>query len=273
MFKNYIYSLGARIPQIKRLLNEREVLRKECHYLEKEVTRLSNELHSGNQFYKDIQPHKIVVYTAIFGDKDDLKEPPMKLEGCDLVCFTDNQYLKSKAFDIRVYPSINSDPVRCARMFKVLPHWFFTGYEYSLWIDACVLFKRGDIQELINHYLREYNMAIFAHSCRDCIYDEADVCITAHKDNPEIIRQQVEQYREEGYPPHNRLVESTIILRKHLSADVIRIDEDWWSQIVKSSRRDQLSFNYVAWKNNFRWATIEGTVYNNDYFSVGAHKQ
>jgi len=217
--------------------------------------------------------HRIVVYTAIYADKDDLKEPSVELEGCSLVCFTNNKYLKSKVFDVRVYPSIHSDPARSAKIFKVLPHWFFADYEYSLWIDGSVIFKRGDIGALIDNYLREHNTAFFAHPDRDCIYDEAEACITAQCDNAEIIREQIEQYRDESYPPHNGLVEDGIILRRHLSTDVIRVDEDWWAQTLRFSRRDQLSFNYVGWKNNFTWATIEGNLRDNDYFSVMSHKR
>jgi hypothetical protein len=217
--------------------------------------------------------HRIVVYTAIYGDKDDLKEPSVGLEGCSFVCFTDNKYLKSKVFDIRVCPSIGSDPVRSAKIFKVLPHWFFPDYEYSLWLDGSVIMKRGDIRALMDNYLREHNMALFAHPDRDCIYDEAEACITLQRDDAEIIREQIEQYRSEGYPPHNGLVATGIILRRHLSTDVIRADEDWWAQILRFSWRDQLSFNYVAWKNNFMWVTIEGNLWDNDYFRVTSHNR
>jgi hypothetical protein len=282
MFKKLAKSIVKRIPQVKQLINERDTLRKACLYqehnlsttiktLQKSVQNLENE--NARLFYKSLHPGKIVVYTAIYGDKDDLKEPSVDLEGCSLVCFTDNKYLKSKVFDVRVYPSIHSDPARSAKIFKVLPHLFFADYEYSLWIDGSVIFKRGDIRALIDNYLREHDAAFFAHRDRDCIYDEAEACIILQKDNEEIIRKQIKQYRDEGYPPHDGLVENGFILRRHLSTDVIRVDEDWWAQIVRFSRRDQVSFNYAAWKNNFTWATIEGNIWDNDYFSVTSHKR
>jgi hypothetical protein len=278
MFKKLARSMARQVPQIKQLLNERDTLKKCVQNLEKENTRLYGEINDtrrdmGYQIFKSLRSGKIVVYTAIYGDKDDLKEFQVDLEGCSLVCFTDNKYLKSKDFDVRVFPSIHSDPVRSAKIFKILPHVFFADYEYSLWIDGSVVFKRGDIRAMIDKYLLEHNMAIFAHPDRDCIYDEAEVCSNWQLDNTETISKQTKQYRDEGYPPHNGLTENSIILRRHLSADVIRIDEDWWAQILKFSRRDQLSFNYVAWKNNFNWATIKGNLRDNDYFSVQSHKR
>jgi hypothetical protein len=277
MFNKLVKSIGRRIPQIKQLLVERDTLKMNVQNLEKENARLFGEIleikrDAGYQQYQQLRSGKIVVYTAIYGDKDNLKELPVDLEGCNLVCFTDNKHLKSRSFEVRVYPAIHSDPVRSAKIFKVLPHLFLTDFEYSLWIDGSVILKRGDIRTLTDHYLEDYDMALFRHPERDCIYDEAEVCSNRQLDNTEIIREQIKQYKEEGYPVHNGLTENTIMLRRHLAPEVVRVDEDWWAQISRFSRRDQLSFNYVAWKHNFKWATIKGALRDNDYFSVQPHK-
>ena len=44
---------------------------------------------------------RIVVYTAIFGDYDDLYEPMVKPDNVDYVCFTDSKTLKSDVWDVR----------------------------------------------------------------------------------------------------------------------------------------------------------------------------
>ncbi len=215
---------------------------------------------------------KIVVYTAIYGNYDDLKEPSMKLEGCDLVCFTDNERISSRFFDVRVHPPIYSDPARNSCVFRLLPHRFFPEYEYSLWIDGAGIFKTGNIRALIDKYLRDQNMAVFHHSTRDCLYDEAEMCIANKRDDPLIIRKQIEKYKQEQYPRHNGLVTTGAILRRHMSPDVIRVDEECWAEIEKFSRRPEISFNYVAWKNDFKYATFDGIVWDNQYFRFAAHK-
>ena len=49
-----------------------------------------------NILRKNIRKNNVVIYTAIFGDYDDLKEPPKKLaRNCDFICFTNNKKLKS----------------------------------------------------------------------------------------------------------------------------------------------------------------------------------
>ena len=43
--------------------------------------------------------------------------------------------------------------------------------------------------------------------------------------------------------------------------------EDWWTEIKYGSKRDQLSFNYVAWKNKTKFNYMDGDSRNNQYFT------
>jgi hypothetical protein len=47
-----------------------------------------------------------------------------------------------------------------------------------------------------------------------------------------------------------------VILRRHTPA-VAAFNEAWWAEIQAGSRRDQVSFTYVAWKLGLRYATIK----------------
>lgn len=42
-----------------------------------------------------------MVYTALLGEYDDLKNPTELIDGCDLLCFTNNRNLRSETLDIR----------------------------------------------------------------------------------------------------------------------------------------------------------------------------
>jgi len=49
--------------------------------------------------------------------------------------------------------------------------------------------------------------------------------------------------------------------------------EDWWTEIKYGSRRDQLSFDYVAWKNEFEYRFLEGDSRKNKHFvQTGKHR-
>jgi len=236
--------------------------------------------------------NKTVIYTAIFGGKDDLIEPAFVPKGCDFVCFTDRDF-DSEVWNIRKVEKAFDDPVRNARMYKVLSHKFLPEYEISIWMDGNLLL-RGDVNKLIKKYLADANLAVFNHNQhtkrwkkifwikntednRDCVYDEAKYLITLneqgkYKDDSELIKKQIEDYRKEGYPEHNGLAVSMVVLRKHNEPDVVKVGEDWWNEIKNNSRRDQLSFNYVAWKNNLNFVYMKGDSRRNKYFLHRKHK-
>ena len=136
------------------------------------------------------------------------------------------------------------------------------------------------VDELIEKYLNDSNIAFFDHNKnimdpRDCIYDEYNAIINLgkndpnqnYKDDPQTMYDQVKRYQDEGYPSHNGLITGMVILRRHNEKDCIRVMEDWWTEIKYGSKRDQLSFNYVAWKNKTKFNYMEGDSRNNEYFT------
>ena len=201
-----------------------------------------------------------IIYTAITGGKGILKDNQNK-ENARLVAFTE---LKSQSWEIRKPLNIFVDPNRNAKIYKVLPQQFLD-CEYSLWIDASITLL-VPLQNLIDRFLRDSDIAMFKHYKRNCIYDEAKVCRKMKLDDPEIIDRQMEKYKKEGYPAKNGLNEGTIILRRH-TKKIEEFNNLWWSEISSGSRRDQLSLNYCLWKLRLRPATFPMTVYNNDMFS------
>jgi len=182
-------------------------------------------------------------------------------------------------FDVRLCKNLFTDPARDNRKYKILPHRFFPNYEYSLYVDGSVIIQVNDIRGLVEKYLHDHSWAVYSHPERDCIYDEARVCTEAGKDGREIIEKQIEKYKKEGYPAHSGLTENSILLRRHNASDTVSLSEAWWLEFEQFSRRDQLSFNYVAWKQNFCYALIDGFLwdnenfkYNNEHFKIKPHK-
>ncbi|QFT88420.1 hypothetical protein FIU87_07175 [Bacillus sp. THAF10] len=215
---------------------------------------------------------KIVVYTAITNNYDSLKEPTFISPNVDYICFTDNKDLVSDIWEVRLIDNtLTLDHTRKARKYKILPHHFLKEYEYSIWIDGRYLIK-GDLVELLNKHLTKSNLAVYNHPQRNCIYQEAKAVVAFRKEEYAIAKKQCNFYRQKGYPKRNGLIASPIILRKHNDQGVRKLMEDWWEQILLFSKRDQLSFNYCAWKNNFNFEIInEGTYYDNNYLDIFKH--
>lgn len=222
---------------------------------------------------------KIVVYTAIIGEYDHLQEPSISLDNVDFVCFTDRD-LESDIWKIRKTLPLYEDNTRTARKLKILPHRLFPEYEISVWVDGNML-VRGDVNEYVKS-LGDFKVATFDHMLcfdkRNCIYEEANAIFrlgqehgNRFKDNPQTILNQMNRYLEDKYPANNRLVFTCGIVRKHNDKQVVKLMEDWWTELKYGSKRDQLSLNYVCWKNNFNLTYLPGDGRNNEIIKLLPH--
>lgn len=222
---------------------------------------------------------KKVVYTAITANKDIIVEDQCT-EGADFVAFldrvtnpdgiakTDSWYIKR----LHAVPNVRKeDYVRQAKMYKMLPHVYFPNAEYSLWMDGNLRLL-VPLDQLIDKYLKNHDIAFFKHPLRDCIYDEAQVCRELLLDDVFIMELQMKRYREQGYPEHNGLIDGSVILRRH-TKKVKEFCTAWNLEISRFSRRDQLSFNYLAWKLGLEYEVMEGLnhVGTNNYFEMIPH--
>lgn len=226
-----------------------------------------------------------VIYTAIFGDYNGLIPQP-KVDGFDYICFTDNPNIKAKPWKVRqVEPHIKDDLTRSNRYIKILPHLFLKEYDVSIYMDGNVLVL-NDLNLVLEKYLKEHKMATFSHEFtipdgRNCIYKEYEAILSLqerglyYKDNPKVMENHINFLREEEYPENNGLIKGTVLVRKHNDSEVVKVMEDWWIMVKNYSKRDQLSFNYVAWKNNFGVATIPGDLRRgNPYvYWLGKHRK
>ena len=224
--------------------------------------------------------NKKVVYTSIFGPEYYLHEPEVKLDGWDFVCFTDRIDFESDVWTIRPTLKIY-DGARDSKKPKILPHRYLQEYDVSIWVDGDAKII-GDINYLVDTYLKDKDYAVLNHkycggiNSRICIYEEAkfikwlgDIHPQKHyKDNLDIINNQVDGYRKEGYPENNGQARNTVILRRHNNKEIIKTMEDWWVEVMYGSKRDQLSFPYVAWKNNLDFNFINEDMDNNRWFQL-----
>jgi len=220
---------------------------------------------------KTLNNIKVVVYTAIFGDSDDLMTPPT-YRNVDYICFTDNKKMKSNVWKIIVPDHLPhySNSRQISKKFKIFPHKYFKEYEYSLWVDGTYI-PIIDPRYLVQKFLENSDIALFRHLSRDCIYKEGERCIQRELDNPKTIRNQLNKYKKEKYPLHNGLMYNGIILRKHNTPIIRKIMEEWWREIENFSIRDQISLNYIFYKNSVNYGIIPGNNYKNPFFRFKSH--
>lgn len=209
---------------------------------------------------------EIMVYTAIFGNRDILSEV-IKFPCANYVCFTDNPKITSKSWKI-ILCKKGENSLMKAKRYKILPHKIFKDYKYSIWEDGTHTLK-VDPRILIS-FLKKNKIAFFKHPRRTNLYSEVRELLRLNICDPKKIIPQIKRYKKEGFQI-NKLIASAIIVREHNNQKMISLMEDWWKEMKENSWRDQISFNYVAWKNNINYSNIPGDVYNNSFFNVKGH--
>lgn len=223
---------------------------------------------------------RIVVYTCIVGRITDELRLPVETaaQHCgdvDFVCFTDRARYGDAFGPWRVLPpawSHPSVPRRTARWHKALPHRILPGYDVWVWCDGCFELRVPPRPFAVDALAHGPALATFRHHERDCVYREAEACKRLRKDDPAVLDAQAARYRDAGFPPRLGLVETTCVIRRD-TPEVRAFDEAWWGEMAGGSLRDQVSFNYVAWRRGFAYHCIDGWRERNKYFNFYPHHE
>jgi len=219
--------------------------------------------------FKGERKSNIVVYTAMMDGYDKVFDDFEPEEGVDYICFTNGRMHKMKNWEVRMVPIVDGDAVKTARMYKILAHRFLPEYSRSIWMDGNFEIK-GGMKSLSQ---QSGNLVMMQHDLRDCLYDELRACIDLRKDHRDRMEKQVAQYRLEDYPANNGLVMTGCMVRSHLDPLVIETMEKWWKEVKMHSCRDQLSFNYAAWKTGIEMALMSHKTVLVDNFHKAEHQR
>lgn len=198
---------------------------------------------------KPPQGRRYVVYTAIFGGYDQLLAPDFVDPEVDYVCFTDRPRNDLGLWQLRPVPFWHQDPTRVARYVKTHPHQLLPEYEFAIWLDANIVLKTPARKYLDALRGAGASLALVPHPQRNCFYEEAQACVHRRKDDREVIERQVAHYRSEGLPRDTGLYETGFMIMRLADPQVRAMFADWWAQIERFSRRDQLG---LAWAMNGR---------------------
>ncbi|MBQ8750595.1 MAG: DUF616 domain-containing protein [Alphaproteobacteria bacterium] len=233
---------------------------------------IQNQSKNKLKFLQNEQ-NKGVVYTCITGGYDDLIEHTYKYSNWDYVCFCDNEELikKGEKRGWKIYPlRFNKlDDVRNARWHKTHPHILFPKYKYSIWIDGNIDVCGSLMFEKTNEGIKDKRIIMAPlHPKRKCVYEEAIAVKNSRKDDDEVVDSFVKVIEKEGYPLQNGLHETGILYREHNNHIVKKMMNEWFSIIKRYSKRDQLSFDYLLWKNKIEIVDFFGkeTIGNNKNF-------
>lgn len=178
----------------------------------------------------------MIIYTAIFGNYEELKEPLIVTPEWDYICFTD-QPLKSNVWKIVNQSAEN--PLKEARHIKIR----CAPPDKSIWVDASFTINIDLNEFWANNFQSPFTVS--PHPWRKNIGHEIEACIKNKRANIAGLIRQHKQYRVLKLVSMP-VISSGILLREN-TEEVKAFCELWWSQIELSTR-DQIGFAYAESK-------------------------
>lgn len=178
---------------------------------------------------------KKVIIKAMLGPYDFWADPRIVEPDTDYILFTD-QNIKSKVYDVR---KVKRKP-KLERLIKINPWEYAPGYDHYTWVDTNI----HPTAERPN--APKADIVCLQHPSRNCVYEEFIACVQLKKDDPDVMGEQINRYREQGYPENNGMVQTGLLMR-HMNDAALEHASIWSKEVENGSRRDQLSFNYAMW--------------------------
>jgi hypothetical protein len=232
-----------------------------------------------------------VVYTAIFGGYDTLKQPVAQDQPCEFVCFTDEKGPASVGAwrmvrlesDAKVHPRMQAKwfKLQCHKVFpdgrlasRYAPFSIRFKNDLSIWIDGSIRIKSPSFVRDMRARLGAQDWAMFVHPDRDCIYDEASISAGLSKYDGLPIFAQVEAYKR-MVAPHGGLFACGVIVRREPESKLVtRANEMWWNENVKWTYQDQVSLPFVLRTlSDCDPVAIPEPLRSNEWFDIVRHNR
>jgi GT2 family glycosyltransferase len=195
---------------------------------------------------------RIVVYTALFGDYDELLPVETPDSNADYVCFSDMERETCGVWKIVPSPFYHPDPVRMARYVKLHPFDLFPDYEWAMWVDGNLSFKESVSDCVRSVEATGSQVAMIPHKYRDCVYGEALECLRCGKGFAGDVVRQVLTYLSEGIPGHGGMYETNCMIMNLKNSDLEDSFSLWWQQVERYSCRDQIALGHVLHARSLR---------------------
>ena len=276
------YRMGRRILELKKYFPF-HLLKYAIMITKRKKMKAKDDLLSKktptDDYYASPEPatdKKGIVYTCITSGYDDPCEPVLTSSCLDYKLYTEKTCVQEDSV-WQVCPIdaqfSASEGNLANRYYKFNAHKLFSAdYDYAVYIDGCVKI----ISDVTGLYRTAHEaptgIAIHRHYLRDCAYKEAQWCELHQKGNVEKLREQVQRFREEGFPEDFGMCECPVIVIDLKSKNAERIMNEWWREFTEVSPlagRDQISFPYIIWKLGYTMddvGNLGSSVYNNPKF-------
>lgn len=154
-------------------------------------------------------------------------------------------------------------------------------YDICIYIDGNAQIKNPKLISTLLKQINptEYDMIIFRHPYRNCIYTEAHVSMHMPKYNNTDLLRQIKDYHTLGYPSNNGLYWNGFIIYLKPFAKHMQPFYDMYTQhmlqYVKNQNihfhpQGQISLPFVLWKTKLKYYVTDN-IYRTKYITMNPH--
>jgi hypothetical protein len=198
---------------------------------------------------------KLVAYTVIMNEYDNLRAPVQWTPAARYLCFSDRP--RSVApWEMQPFPQMfGENPARNARIPKCLPHLLFDA-DVSVYMDGAFC-PRIPVESAIS-VLGDADIAMYAHPGGNKSYhDERNFYKRLHGYVPADVEETYLRYVSENLPVTGQFFAGGLIIRRHTAATEL-FNEIWFREYANGTFNDQFGLYYAMVKSGVKVATIPG---------------
>lgn len=203
----------------------------------------------------------IAVYTCISGKYDNLLPIYETSDKIDFICFADSYKKDISPWKLSPLqsPQILTNGHYINRFHKIFSKKILSNYRYSIYIDGNIEYK-NNFYSLAEAFIdTKCAIGAFKHPDMRNLYEEKDACIKFKKFNKYDLQRyddQLTDYKRSGYDLSKSISANYLIIKDH-SFLIDQAMSLWWSHLFEYTRRDQMSFNYLMWKENIPFVFLD----------------
>jgi hypothetical protein len=217
---------------------------------------------------------KFLAYTCVFDGYDRIFPPVRKDPALDYVVVTDDQDLRVDGWQTLVVDPTRFESPRVAnRHYKMLGHRYFDQYAASVYVDGNIRMLGNASEPLSQLIDSNAALGLFKHPKRGSVAAEIAACVEHGKTTvSERNREELSDYRLDGFTDQQGLVEATVLLKNHRHLALDRAMSLWWTLFERYESRDQFSLPYVLWKTGVPYVWQARSFRDpNPYFGIYPH--
>jgi hypothetical protein len=197
---------------------------------------------------------KVVIYTAMFGEYDTLKDPIITHPNVDFVYFSEKKLDHLTVWQYKKPIQDFSCPIKNNRYHKMHPHLLFANdlYEASVYLDANIFIVDSFIcDRAIELVKNNITMALVNHPERYCSFQELETVLLYKLISTETYKK-THQFLNSNFSKNQGLFEANLIFRNHHDDSIQTFCVDWWNSFLKLCNRDQVLLPFYLKKHGIR---------------------